>query len=125
MKILEQNFLVPQVTKNEFGNRHHRTVNVPAYGLGIYIVRQIFRFSEILWQGEIIHMCGCYGEIYTCDRSMRNCSLKPGNESHMSQFGNEWVVFNSGQIVLLCVFAYQNIFEHIRRSLDGQGEYLV
>ena len=51
-------------------------------------------------------MCAvAMGKAYPCKISigMKGVGLRPGFDSHKSSGGNEWVVFDSRQIIPLCV----------------------
>jgi hypothetical protein len=107
-KIVKHGFFVPQVANGATGIGHHSSTG-GVWGLGIYCspdVNVVQDFSE-----DTIIMCAVIlGRRHTCQprrveapNKYRNSPLKKGFDSHVTPSKKTWVVFDSSQIVPLCV----------------------
>jgi hypothetical protein len=110
--IVEQGFLVPKArrvavfrrsSRNERDNSVHVAVNGSSYGLGIYSSPNIG--VALSYGKERLFVCAIImDQTLACDRgTMRGKGVAKGYTSHQSPSGEEWIVFNSSQIVPLCV----------------------
>jgi hypothetical protein len=100
-KIVKDGFLVPG-SRPEGAGAIHRSQRGATWGLGIYSSPRVE--TALNYGPQRILMCAVIlGSIHRCSKMCPYQPPKSGSDSHMSPNSAEWVLFDSSQIVPLCV----------------------
>ena len=107
VKIVKDGFLVPGSMPEGAGSIH-RSQRGATWGLGIYSTPRVE--TALSYGSNRILMCAVIlGSIHRCHKSGPYQPPKSGYDSHMSPNSVEWVLFDSSQIVPLCVLHVRSL----------------